>query len=119
MEEMRLYQKNKDKQADHAFSEKKKYGMVCYADRYMFQRKGLKWFFYPLDEIEAISKENSSRQLRQCCGAPIYDEKMLVFTARNKEKLYLTIEETENGDQKQTEKLLKRIYEDCPQITII
>ena len=118
MKEFQPYVKNKDISFDEGFREKKRYGQVWYGRGHLFIKKGFKWYGYPIYDAASIRLEDSSRQLRQCCGAPIYKEKMLRITFADDEHLYVTVEETENGDLKQSEKLLKKIMEEYPDILI-
>ena len=106
MEEMMLYKKGVDRERDDDFSKKKKYGDVYYHQKYLYTKKGFKWFYYPLDNIVSVEMIFGSRQLRQCCGAPIYQTKILLVTTQNHENLYLNVEETEHKDEKKTESLI-------------
>lgn len=109
MEDLLLYTKGTDKSLDRDFSEKKKFGDVYYHQNFLFTKKGIKWFYYPLANIFEIELISGSRQLRQCCGAPIYQTKVLLITTTNQERIYLTVEEINNKDLKRTETLLEVI----------
>ncbi|MBR2701790.1 MAG: hypothetical protein IKE77_06890 [Erysipelotrichaceae bacterium] len=119
MKDMMLYQKGKDPEIDSDFRKKNKYGYIYYGENSFFTRKGLKWYYCPLKNLNKIELIRGSRQLRQCCGAPIYREKILLLTTDDDEHIYLTVEETENGDLKHAEKLLGKIREIHPQLDIV
>lgn len=109
MEEMVLYKKGKDPDLDQDFKSKRKFGEVYYCHQALYTRKGLKWYYYPLDPIISIEIVFGTRQLRQCCGAPIYKTKDLILTTAKNEHLYIKAEECEHGDTKQAELLIKEI----------
>ena len=119
MEELKLYVRGADPADDQDFRLKSRYGKVWFYSRNLYVRKGLKWYYCPLGKIVSIETMRGSRQLRQCCGAPIYREKMLRLTTYEKEHIYLTVEETENEDLKHTERLVKKISSAFPQIEIL
>ena len=119
MKELLIYQKGLNQETDRDFKNKEKYGYIYYGQKSFFSRKGLKWYYCPLSEIRKIELIRGSRQLRQCCGAPIYEEKLLLLTTNDDEHIYLTVEETENGDLKHSEKLLRKIREAFPEMEIV
>lgn len=119
MEELKPYKKGADSGADKDFSNKTRFGMVYYRGDHFFTKKGLKWSCYSLNDIARIELIRGSRQLRQCCGAPIYEEKLLLITTKDDEHLYLTVEEVENGDLKHSERLLSRIRQEHENINVI
>ena len=119
MKDMMPYQKGKDPGIDDDFRKKEKYGYIYYGENSFFTRKGLKWYYFPVNDLNKIELIKGSRQLRQCCGAPIYREKILLLTTDDDEHIYLTVEETENGDLKHAEKLLRRIREKHPRLEIV
>lgn len=117
MEDLILYQKG-DEKLDLDFKYKQKYGKVFCGKSNLFVKKGWRWYYFPFNQIETIEMIFGSRQLRQCCGAPIYQNKLLLLTTHSQQHLYLTIEETENGDARKTEELLERIQKDCFKIKV-
>lgn len=109
MEELIQYIKGKDEQADRDFKNKKKYGNVYYYGNNLFVKKGLKWFYFPLSEIVCVELIHGTRQLRQCCGAPIYKTKELLITTCRQQHVYLHVEEVENMDLKRAEALIEEM----------
>lgn len=109
MKEMILYEKGKDAELDLDFKSKKRFGEIYYFNKALYTKKGLKWFYCPLDSVVSIELVFGTRQLRQCCGAPIYKTKDLILADVDKEHLYLKAEECEHGDKKQAEALIQEI----------
>lgn len=108
--------KKGNSELDFDFQKKRKYGEVYYYQKALYSKKGFKWYYFPLNQIKTIELIYGSRQLKQCCGAPIYQTKILLLTTLDQEHIYLNVEETENGDSKRTEALIKKIKEMMPEI---
>lgn len=106
VEDLILYVKGESKVLDLDFKKKKKYGNVYYFKDYLYKKKGLKWYYYPLSKVKDIEIIGGSRQLRQCCGAPIYKTKSLLLTTDHSTQVYFDVEDINNGDKKHTERLL-------------
>ncbi len=119
MEDLIQYLKGNDNELDKDFLDKKKFGDVYFCARYLYSKKGMKWFYYPVENISSIEMINGSRQLRQCCGAPIYKSKMLLITTLDKERIYLNVEETNNGDKRRTEALIEEMKNNISSILFI
>ncbi len=109
MEELYLYKKGQDAKLDLDFKSKKKFGEIYYCDQVLYVKKGLKWFYYPISQIVSVELVFGTRQLRQCCGAPIYKTKDLILTNIENEHLYLKAEECEHGDRKHAESLIEEM----------
>ena len=118
MQDLIVYRKNISAETDRDFRQKTRYGNVWYSGNSFFIRKGLKWYYCSVDGLKKIELIKGSRQLRQCCGAPIYAEKLLLLTTAEDDHIYLTVEETENGDLRHSEKLLKKVGENFPGLEI-
>jgi len=109
MDNLKVYKKKDFPELAEDFAGKKKYGKVYFNEKCFYVKKGLKWLFIRLDDIESYEIIQSSRQLRQCCGAPIYPTKTMLLTTKRQEHIYLDIEETANGDLKYSEALMERL----------
>ena len=107
MLELEVYKKKVNAEIDTEFQDKKKFGDVYASPKMIFVKKGLKWYMVSINKITKAQIIAGSRQLRQCCGAPIYPTKILLLTANTGENLYLNVEETENGDFKRAEALIE------------
>lgn len=116
MIELYKYKKNISKELDDDFNKKVKYGKVYYCNKYIFVRKGLNWLFFPLKEIKSIEIIFGSRQLKQCCGAPIYSTQELLITTITNEHTFIRVDETENGNMNKAEKLVDKIIKNSPNI---
>lgn len=109
MKDLLRYIKGENKNRDEDFKNKKKYGNVYFYHQNIYVKKGLTWYYFPLSEIDSLEILNGTRQLRQCCGAPIHKTRELLITTNSQEHIYLSIEEIEDIDSKKAMKLVEDI----------
>ena len=119
MLELEVYKKKMNAEIDTEFQKKKKFGDVYASESMIFVKKGLKWYMISLNKITKAQIIVGSRQLRQCCGAPVYQTKILLLSTDNDENLYLNVEETENGDFKRAEALISFLKQNNQKIQFL
>lgn len=119
MLDLEPYVKKANAEIDTEFQEKKKFGDVYAARHTLFVKKGFKWFMVSLNKVSKAQIISGSRQLRQCCGAPIYTTKILFLTTESNENLYLNVEDIEHIDMKKSEALLQYLKQNNQMIEIM
>lgn len=95
MEEFKIYQKGIDNKLDEDFKQKKKYMKVYFHKDYLYYKKQFKWHYLSLKDVKKIQFINGTRQLRQCCGAPIYDTTDMIITTISDNNIYINLSDKE------------------------
>lgn len=99
MMEFEVYKKGIDKHLDEDFKQKRKYRKLYFYRDYLYYNKQLKWYYLATKDIKSIEFINGTRQLRQCCGAPIYNTTDIIITTLSDNNIYLNLDDKEYNNK--------------------
>lgn len=89
--EEQVYKKNQIPALDEEFSLAASYGKVKLGKNYIFWKKGLRWHYLELQNVQRAFRRIEAVNAGLCCGKASFDIQKLVLILRNSTELDLVI----------------------------
>lgn len=108
-----IYRKGDSPEKDQEFLQAAPYGGVKAGEKYMFWKKGFRWYVVEMDRVQRIYRRVEVVDTKMCCGNVNFDIQKLIFLLEDQSSLELLIGE---GMLKEAEILYRELQERYPQI---
>ncbi|MDY3919728.1 MAG: hypothetical protein SOZ59_12155 [Candidatus Limivivens sp.] len=108
-----IYRKKENPDLDQEFAQASPYGKVKLGTRFIFWKKGLKWYRTPLEEIIRAFRRIEAVDTKMCCGNVNFDIQKLVLIGKAGTETELLIGE---GNPREAEALYRDLQARCPGI---
>lgn len=107
------YRKGALPEQDQEFQQASAYGAVRLGERYVFWKRGFRWYLVELGEVSRAYRRVEAVDTKMCCGNVNFDIQKLVLLLEDGSSLELLIGE---GMPREAEALFQEMRGRCPGI---